>query len=325
LSWSELFKLDNKLEAHGKGGKKLTDKMAKNLEKIKKNPKKVEKGVDNRADILHEGRFLGGHICKNSEIWLKAREKIGIFGLEPISRYDSEGMGMNGNINGFIWAALHNPGTKDFSIRMLAPDALSAARASSEKDASSCKKDFTNINDVRLALNTLRSATQFIHPWNFSTATLEYFLNSVHFGEKDSNNWQGKINFVTKFIDEVLANNAEAWDDSKPFMSANKISNKWVADSMTKVSKNFQKQDPKQQQKNYNQDNFKNSDNKQRTYFNNFPKDVCRRFCYNFCPTQNDASCTAPWPGGTKLKHVCAFLLPDKTICGKFHSFKDHK
>ena len=33
LSWSELFKLDNKLEAHGKGGKKLTDKMAKNLEK----------------------------------------------------------------------------------------------------------------------------------------------------------------------------------------------------------------------------------------------------------------------------------------------------
>jgi len=34
LSWSELFKLDNKLESHGKGGKKLTDKMAKNLEKI---------------------------------------------------------------------------------------------------------------------------------------------------------------------------------------------------------------------------------------------------------------------------------------------------
>jgi len=40
LSWSDLFKLDNKLESHGKGGKKLTDKMAKNLEKIKKNPEK---------------------------------------------------------------------------------------------------------------------------------------------------------------------------------------------------------------------------------------------------------------------------------------------
>jgi hypothetical protein len=43
-----------------------------------------------------------------------------------------------------------------------------------------------------------------------------------------------KIKFITKFIDEVLSNNAEAWDDSKPFMSANKLSNKWVADLMTK-------------------------------------------------------------------------------------------
>jgi len=165
LSWSDLFKLDNKLESHGKGGKKLTDKMAKNLEKIKKNPKKIEKGLDNRADIIHDSRFLGGHICKNSDIWLKAREKIGIFGLEPISRYDSEGLGMNGNINSHIWATLHNPGSKDFSIKMLSPEALSSARSASEKDANTCKKDFVNINDIRLALNTIRTATQLIHPW----------------------------------------------------------------------------------------------------------------------------------------------------------------
>ena len=162
LSWSELFKLDNKLESHGKGGKKLTDKMAKNLEKIKKNLKKVEKGLDNRADIIHDARFLGGHICKNSEIWHKAREKIGIFGLDPISRYDSEGIGMNGNINSHIWAALHNPGSKDFSIRMLSPEALSSARSANEKEAMTCKKDFSSLNDVRLALNTLRTATQLI-------------------------------------------------------------------------------------------------------------------------------------------------------------------
>ena len=40
---------------------------------------------------------------------------------------------MKGNINSNIWAALHNPGTKDFSIRMLAPDALSMARAKKRK------------------------------------------------------------------------------------------------------------------------------------------------------------------------------------------------
>jgi hypothetical protein len=296
--------------------------MAKNLEKIKKNPKQIKKGVDNRADILHDARFLGGHICKNADIWLKAREKIGIFGLDPISRYDSEGLGMNGNINSNIWAALHNPGTKDFSIRMLAPDALSTARATNEKEASHCKKDFTNINDIRLALSTFRTATQLIHPWNFSAATLEYFLNSVHFGEKESTNMQSKISFITKFIDEVIANNAEAWDDSKPFMSANKISNKWVADSMTKYSKFPQNHDSKNQQKNFNQKNYNQSAN---SSINMIPSYICRRFNYNQCPTQNDDSCSAPWNNAVKLKHFCAFKLPTSNLCLKKHSMKDHK
>ena len=322
LSWSDLFKLDNKLESHGKGGKKLTDKMAKNLEQIKKNPKKIEKGLDNRADIIHDSRFLGGHICKNSEIWLKAREKIGIFGLDPISRYDSEGLGMNGNINSHIWASLHNPGSKDFSIKMLSPEALNIARSANEKDANSCKKDFTNLNDVRLGLNTIRSATHLIHPWNLSTASLEYFLNSVHFGEKETMGNFEKIKFVTKFIDEVLANNAEAWDDSKPYMSANKISNKWVADLMTKGPKTFQKTEQKQkQQKNENQDGNKTGMFK-KVYV---PGYVCRRFNFNACPNQGDASCAAPWNSALKLKHICAFANPDRTLCQKFHSFQDHK
>ena len=326
LSWSELFKLDNKLESHGKGGKKLTDKMAKNLEKIKINPKKVEKGLDNRADIIHESRFLGGHICKNSDIWLKAREKIGIFGLDPISRYDSEGIGMNGNINSHIWAALHNPGSKDFSIRMLSPEALSSARSVNEKEATTCKRDFSSINDIRLALNTLRTATQLIHPWNLSTATLEYFLNSVQFGEKETTGYKEKINFISKFIDEVLANNAEAWDDSKPYMSANKLSNKWVADLMTKGPKAFQKVDQRQKQAqqtgNY-QDGYKGNPSQ----FNkvHVPSYVCRRYNFGICPTQKDENCPAPWNSALKLKHICVFEKPDNTLCLKNHPYKDHK
>jgi len=322
LSWSDLFKLDNKLESHGKGGKKLTDKMAKNLEKIKKNPKKIEKGLDNRADIIHDSRFLGGHICKNSDIWLKAREKIGIFGLEPISRYDSEGLGMNGNINSHIWATLHNPGSKDFSIKMLSPEALSSARSANEKDANTCKKDFVNINDIRLALNTIRTATQLIHPWNLSSATLEYFLNSVQFGEKESTGNFEKVKFVTKFIDEVLANNAEAWDDSKPFMSSNKISNKWVADMMTKGPKTFQKNE---QNKNYKKIEIQDGNKPNMFKRINIPPYMCRRFNFNICPNQNDASCGAPWNAALKLKHLCAFQNPDKSLCLKNHSYRDHK
>ena len=237
LSLTELIRLDNKLESGGKSGKKLTEKLANNLEKLKKYPKKIEAGEDNRSDIIHSSRFLGGHVCKNSEIWLKARKHLGISGLDPISRYDSEGVGMEGNLNSHVWAALHNPGAKDISIKMLAPEALKIARGESEKDAALCKKDFNSVNEIRLALTTLRTASQFIHPWNFSFATIEYFMNSVSFGEKDLSSHPEKTTFLSNFIDEVILHNAEAWDDSKPFMGAQKITNKWVSDVMLKINK----------------------------------------------------------------------------------------
>jgi hypothetical protein len=56
-----LIRLDKKLEGSAKSTKKLTEKLSKNLDKIKKFPKKIPAGEDNRTDILHEARFLGGH------------------------------------------------------------------------------------------------------------------------------------------------------------------------------------------------------------------------------------------------------------------------
>ena len=144
LSWTELIRLDNKLKANGKSSKKLTEKLAKNLEKIKSNPQKIEAGEDNRSDILHKARFLGGHTCRNTEIWLQARKTIGLTGLDPISRYDTESVGMSSNINSHIWASLHNPGSKDISIKMLSPNGLKETRGSGDKNATAIKKDFEN-------------------------------------------------------------------------------------------------------------------------------------------------------------------------------------
>jgi hypothetical protein len=119
-----LIRLDKKLEGSAKSAKKLTEKLSKNLDKIKKFPKKVPAGEDNRADILHEARFLGGHTCGHTEIWLQARKQIGLTGLDPISRYDSECIGMSSYINNFVWSQLHNPVSREISIRMLSPHAL---------------------------------------------------------------------------------------------------------------------------------------------------------------------------------------------------------
>jgi hypothetical protein len=112
------MQLDSKLESNSKSAKKLTEKLAKNLEKIKKCQVKVEAGEDSRADILHAARFLGGHTCKHSEIWLQARKTIGLTSPEPISRYDSEAIGLSSHINSHIWVQIHNPGSKEISIKI---------------------------------------------------------------------------------------------------------------------------------------------------------------------------------------------------------------
>ena len=111
-----------------KGRSTLTERMSRNLEKSKKIPKQVPAGQDNRADILHKARFLPGHTAKNSDIWLQARQEIGLTGLEPVSKYDFEGTGTSDKINSALIAKLHNPGGTDFSIKMMSPKALEAAR-----------------------------------------------------------------------------------------------------------------------------------------------------------------------------------------------------
>ena len=336
LSWTELIRLDNKLEANGKSSKKLTEKLAKNLEKLKKNPTKVEAGLDNRSDVLHAARFLGGHTCRNSEIWLQARQKIGLTGLEPVSRYDSESVGLNGNINSHIWASLHNPGSKEISVKMLSPNGLKETRGVSEKNGAAIKKDFEDMGDIKLALASLRAASQFVNPWNFSFVALEYFLTSVQYGYKDLQNKTNKISFVTDFIDEVILHNAEAWDDAKPFMQANEISNKWVSEIMLKFPRGAQYSESNDKRKNQNQKNQNNTSlpiqsplkTPPKTFHGKpyIPGGLCRRFNSNFCPNQAKDACAATWDQSVSLKHQCAhYDMQNKKYCLGRHSLADHK
>ena len=294
--------------------------MQKNLEKIKKNPMKVEAGEDNRSNKLHKSRFIGGHICQNSEIWLEARETVGIAGLDPISRYDSEGVGLSGHIDCHIWALLHNPGSKDISITRLSPEALKAARMSNDRDSESCKKEFKSINEICHALASLRTATHMIHPWNMSVVTLEYFLNSVHFGERDIFSVSERVNFVTEFIDEVLLFNAEAWDDNMPFLGASGVGQKWTRDMAVKGPSGSKSNQKGKEQKLFQpQQRFQTKERKL------LPGNVCRRFNFKFAQPRMKKSCNAPWDSTVKLKHVCGFQKPNKTFCMGKHPLIEHK
>jgi hypothetical protein len=154
--------------------------------------------------------------------------------VDPVSKYYSEGLGLSGRLNSTIWALLHNPGSKEIAIEMLAPAALEAARGSTEREGGHPKRKFDSFQEIRMAVATLRVASRLALPWNFAMETLDFFLNSVQFGEPDFGVRANKFTFLTDFIDQVLHHNAENWDDEKPYMSYTEIRGKWFGDLQEK-------------------------------------------------------------------------------------------
>jgi hypothetical protein len=211
------------------------EKLSRNLDRAKK-PKQVPAGLDNRSDVLHEARFLPGHICKHETLWIQARQTIGLTGLDPVSQYDFDSLGLAGKINSQIIAKLHNPGEKNFSLKMLAPAALDLARGLTEKEGGHPTKDFDSIQDIRMALTTLRVATRLIFPWNYAVEALDIFFTSIQYGttEFGFRPPAPKLNFIVDFIDRILHLNSERWDDERGFLDYAEIRGRWHGELVEK-------------------------------------------------------------------------------------------
>ena len=69
LPLSAMFQLNTALAKENKTAEKLgiNSKLAKNSKKLAKHPVVIERGLDNRKDILHPARFLGGASCALAE------------------------------------------------------------------------------------------------------------------------------------------------------------------------------------------------------------------------------------------------------------------
>lgn len=311
--------MDNKLGGSGKFSKKLSEKLSKNLDRTKSFPEKIEAGEDNSSNILHKARFLRGHTCRNSEIWLKARETVGYSGLDPITRYDSDSLGLQGRLNSHLWEILHSPGKKDVSIRMFSPASLKAARSADDKDDSCPKKEFEELSELKQSLATVRIATRLIYPWNLAIECIDFFLHSVGWGERDVVDKSARLTFLADFIDDALSFNAEAWDDGKEFIQHQELSTKWVRETCLKFPRSGPKIDNTRQKKNFQKPALKNQKLR-------FPPGICRRYNFNMCPQQNSNTCPAPWDATKQLAHQCAYQNQnDKSYCLKNHPFVDHK
>jgi hypothetical protein len=263
--------------------------------------------------------------------------------VDPVSKYDSEGLGLSGRLNSTIWALLHNPGSKEISIEMLAPAALEAARGTTEREGGHPKRKFDSFQEIRMAVATLRVASRLALPWNFAMETLDFFLNSVQFGEPDFGVRANKFTFLTDFIDQVLHHNAENWDDEKPYMTYTEIRGKWFGDLQEKFPRGsggfsgFTKteQKPRTPARPFNPPPTKTATTEPPSspgtsrappYRGPFvPDHLCRKFQFKKCNQQEEKECTPPWGQG-KLAHLCSFYnREERRFCEQNHPFVDHK
>jgi len=315
----------------------LTERLSRNLERSKKFPKQVPAGQDNRADLLHEARFMEGHTGKNTDLWLKARAKIGLAGYEPVSKYDFEGVGVQDRLNSYIVSILHNPGAPQFSIKMLSKQALDAARGGGDKEERHPTRDFETLHDIDMALTALRVATRFIGTWNWAIEPLDVFLTEIQFGgiEFGFTPPQQKLNFVSDFIDQVLRHNSQNWDDETAFMDHLAIRTKWQGDIVQRFGRAgtaYRKFEQKTKQSTDNTQQSKNTGQKTGTQAQTgfvippFPADLCRKYQQGTC-MQQEKSCRNPFNPSQERLHLCSYWLPtEKKFCrGEGHTFTEHR
>jgi hypothetical protein len=88
MSRSEIFQLNAALVKESKVTEKLNTsaKLTINAQQLAANPVAVTAGFDDRKEVLHNARFLGGASCSAQAMWLRAREVLGPNGVMPLGK-----------------------------------------------------------------------------------------------------------------------------------------------------------------------------------------------------------------------------------------------
>jgi hypothetical protein len=173
--------------------KDAEDRLAVNKTALASSVTLVPAGSDNRWNILHQGRFLGGACCSSAKMWLAAREYLGSSHDPPVRNYDMGLVGPAGYVSARGWAEIHNPASTKLSVRMF--------------NINNCA--IMEINEFKLALRALRTAMQFVMPWNMSMLALEGYFLQTNYCSSDLANVEKKAWFLNKFSDYVLSLNAD--------------------------------------------------------------------------------------------------------------------
>jgi hypothetical protein len=294
--------------------KDADDRLAVNKIALASTMTSVPAGSDNRWNVLHQGRFLGGACCSAGKLWLAAKEYLGSAHAPPVGNYDMGSVGLAGYISARGWSELHNPASTKLSIKMF--NINNCGSRGSSKKGNDSDDEAMDLNEFKLALRVLRTAMHFVMPWNLSILALEGFFFQSNFCNSDLVNVEKRAWLLTKFTDYVLSVNGDRWRDSEPFLSTGELKSVWASFFGAQPQSSLAS---KSKQKQGKQNNQKQAD---------------PRLSLGVCFAWNKGECLKPagtctTAKGRPLKHVCDFAAdPAKPtdICGKDHIRKDfHK
>jgi hypothetical protein len=220
LSRSEIFQLNTAVLKESKvAGKLQTNaKLTMNAQQLVANPAAIPGGLDDRKSFLHPARFFGGASCSAQELWLKAREHLGLNGVTPLGNYDLDSIGCGGCVTPRGWSVIHDPSSAELKLKLfhlpnVNSSSLSARKISLEDGESAINigdslRDIVDMDAFKSALNTLREAMATALPWNRSISALGGFFANNNFCTTDLNNIPKKAVILTEFCDYVLQRNA---------------------------------------------------------------------------------------------------------------------
>ena len=167
----------------------MNSKLAKNAKKLAKQPTIVERGPDNRKDVLHPARFLGGASCALSDQWAAARKVIGEQGVLPLGNYDLEAIGCGGCVTPKGWAELHNPASQELKLKWFHLPNVGSSSSSSKKgegeEGGENLKEIADLDSFKVALNTAREALASALPWNRSISAIVGLMVNTGYLQED--------------------------------------------------------------------------------------------------------------------------------------------
>lgn len=320
LTPEAVFQLNSALGKDLKSTAKLTvnARLSQNAKKLAANPTVVETAADNRKDVIHPARFLGGTTCPNTELWLAARRYLGDKGIPALGNYDLDSVGCGGCVSPKAWEALHNPSSQELKIKMfylpnVAGGGLSAKRVNLADGEEALNigdnlKEIADLEGYRAALNTAREAMHCALPWNRSFSAIVGFMTNTNYLEEDLRRNPKRAAILSEFTDYVLGRNALNWDNGQPFLTTDELAHVWSQWRGKRASLFSSGSSNRPTEKLWSKD-------KRST--------ICRRFNQGNCPKQNDKDCKSFF--GTTLRHVCNKYIGQNKQCEQSHPRSEHK